>query len=144
MNWLDRLLGRAAVPASKPQADASDFVYIMLPEEIDPLDRAPRYGDAIDRVLGQRGLGGISGGGSMMTDGEDGEEPRVLFSGIDVDTPDGAAARAVLRELLPMLGCPTGTRLQFVEAGRPLEDRFDDSGWAIARSRDEPIPGFDG
>jgi hypothetical protein len=130
MKLLRRLLQRfgrheeAEMPVMEP-------IYIYLPEALEPEERGPRYGDWLDAELKLFGLGFVSGGGTLLAEDEEGERA-IISCGIDVDTSDVDAARALLREHLPDLGCPRGTELQYSEA---LCDHFDGRHWAMARHR---------
>lgn len=103
---------------------STHYIYVLLPEDIDPRDRHDRYATILDAELRLADLGAITGGGTMMRDDRDDEEaePVVLFCGIDADVYNVDAARAVLRDFLPELGCPRGTLLQYRVDGEPRCD----------------------
>lgn len=106
------------------------YIYVLLPEDIDPGDRHDRYATILDAELRLADLGAITGGGTMMRDDDDEDaEPVVLFSGIDADVYDVDAARAVLRDFLPELGCPRGTLLQYRVDDDARCDRYDGETW---------------
>ncbi len=109
-----------------------DLVFVILPGPIDPEAREQRFGAPLDAELRLAGLGLVSGGGTMVSEDEEGT---ILFAGVDVDTSDVAGARQLLREHLPELGCPDGTRLEF----GGLQDRFDGARWHLAEPRDEEV-----
>ena len=122
----------------KPQDAVTDavMIYIYLPEDLDPFDRYARYEDALENELQAAGLGRVTGGGSMMGEElEDGTCP-ALFSGIDVDVTDLGVGRALLRTLLPDLGCPPGTALQFGIGPRGRQDIYDGETWVLGRPLD--------
>jgi hypothetical protein len=101
----------------------------------------------LDAELQLARVGHVSGGGScyaLDSEDEDDDEPQAaLFCGIDVDAADIDAARAILRDHLPDLGCPAGTCVQYRKHDQPLEDRFDGIGWTIGRPRCDLHPAFD-
>jgi len=137
MSFLKKLFGGKPSPEpQKPVWDGSNFIYVVLPEGIMPLDRSERYEDAIERVL-TGGLGEVSGGGSLLN-----KDGSIDFVGIDIDTPQVERVRGLLRDLLPGLGCPDMTRLQYREGGQPFEDVFADEHWLLARPRTDLHPGF--
>jgi hypothetical protein len=128
----------------KPRSAATDteFIYVYLPEDLDPFDRYGRYEAALDVELKMASIGHVSGGGSLQgEEDEDGTAP-ILFSGIDVDVTDIDAGRALLREHLPALGCPPGTALQYSEGELRLQDEYDGAEWVLAQARDHLHPGF--
>ena len=113
-----------------------ELVYVFLPEAIGPMDRGDKYEEPIIDELERLGLGEVSGAGTELGDeGPDGRRP-ILSCGIDVDTNDVAATRAALRDLLPKLGCPKGTQLQYSMSGKALQDEYDGADWALENDRE--------
>lgn len=109
----------------------SKLVYVFLPEALGPIDRGEKYEDPIIDELERLGLGEVSGAGTMLGDERpDGTRP-IVSCGIDVDTHDLDGARAALRKLLPSLGCPHGTQLQFEVLGKTLSDQYDGTAWTV-------------
>jgi hypothetical protein len=142
--------GKATSPLANPPPIAGatmtspdpEFLYIFLPESLDPLNRGDKYEDPIADELDRLGIGEVSGGGSSL--GEelpDGTRP-IEFCGIDVDTIDLERARAALRALLPELGCLEGTQLHYTITGKPLQDEYDGAHWTLGRVRTMLHPGF--
>ena len=108
-----------------------ELIYIFLPEALGPMDRGDKYEDPIIDELERLGLGEVSGAGTALGDeGPDGRRP-IVSCGIDVDTNDVAATRSALRDLLPRLGCPKGTQLQYEVSGQLLQDEYDGAEWAL-------------
>lgn len=123
--------------------DVEQFVYIKIPDSIQPVDRGELFENLIDTALEPLGLGHVSGGGSLLGKVRpDGTRP-IEFCGIDVDTTDRAAALEILRKLLPPLGVPQGTELHYTANGAKLQDRFLGADWVISESREFLHPGFD-
>ncbi|WP_296249677.1 hypothetical protein [uncultured Stenotrophomonas sp.] len=123
--------------------DAEQFIYVKIPAAIQPLDRGSMFEDPIDAALNPEGLGYISGGGSLLGNAlPDGTRP-IEFCGIDIDTTDRDAVLLVLRAMLPSLGIPLATELQYTSGGSKLQDRFLGSDWLVAEPRDCLHPGFD-
>lgn len=109
-----------------------ELIYVFLPESIGPMDRGDKYEDPIIDELERLGLGEVSGAGTSLGDERpDGTRP-IVSCGIDVDTHDVPATRAALRTLLPNLGCPKGTQLQFTLSGREVQDEYDGQSWSLA------------
>ena len=123
--------------------DVEQFVYIKIPEPIQPLDRASLFEDPIDSALAPRSLGHVSGGGSLLGQALPNGTRPIEFSGIDVDTTDREAALELLRKLLPELGVPAGTELHYTAASVKLQDCFLGGSWTIGDPRDFLHPGFD-
>lgn len=123
--------------------DIEQFVYIKIPADIDPLDRSKIFEAPIDAALASKGLGEVSGGGSLLGNiRSDGTRP-IEFSGIDVDTNARETVLAILRKLLPGLGSPVGTELHYTAGGFKLQNRFFGADGIIGDARDFLHPGFD-
>ena len=123
--------------ASEPQ-----LIYVFLPEPLGPIDRGEKYEDPIIDELERLGLGEVTGGGTGMGDeGPDGRR-EIQSCGIDVETINVEAARVALRDLLPNLGCPAGTRLEYMDQDRELQDEFDGKDWQVDQERTPSVDGF--
>ncbi len=108
-----------------------ELIYVFIPEPLGPMDRGDKYEDPIIDEFERLGLGEVSGAGTALGDERpDGTRP-IVSCGIDVDTDDVAATRAALRTLLPTLGCPKGTQLQYAISGKPLRDEYDGADWVL-------------
>jgi hypothetical protein len=119
-----------------------ELIYIYLPGSAGPLARGERYEDPLQDALRQARLGKITGGGSGLGEEKSDGSRDIEFCGIDVDVYDVAAARKLLRDRLPALGCPVGTQLHFTTEDSPLQDEFDGTGWLLDRSRSMLHPYF--
>lgn len=150
MGLFDRLKRLLSSPA--PQAndggdndgafDPERFIYLKIPGNIQPIERGERFEDPLQAMLEETGLGGVSGGGSSLSD-PDAEGRRVVeFCGIDIDVADRGAALERLRAFLPALSIPSATELQYTRDGRPLRDIYVDGAWTQAQPREERHPGF--
>lgn len=126
----------------EPDIDYAEFIYIVIPEPLDPLVRTSKYADPIDVELQLFKLGEVSGGGSSLSELDDEGMRQVIWCGVDVDTNDTDKCRMLLRDLLPKLGCLAGTQLQFTAGKVPLQDEFDGDLWKLAQPRSEMHPGF--
>ncbi len=121
----------------------TSLIYILLPEPLQPLDRAARYEDPLEAELGLAGFGYVSGGGSLLSEEKPDGSRDIIFCGVDVDAYDVDAARELLRRHLPELGCPVGTQLQFGdETDEPLQDEYDGVEWRLGQPRAMMHPGF--
>lgn len=125
------------MPGSEP-----DLIFVFLPDPLGPVDRGDKYEDPIIDELERLALGEVTGGGTGMGDeGPDGRR-QIQSCGIDVETRNGDEARAALRELLPRLGCPSGTQLQYSVAGQALQDEYDGESWQLGQKRTESTADF--
>ncbi|MCD2323411.1 hypothetical protein LQ953_05205 [Sphingomonas sp. IC-56] len=105
------------------------YMMIVLPEDLDPMERHLRYSVSLDAELRLAGLGCSEGGATMLSEENAHGARDVLFTVVDVDATDVDRARALLRLHLPELGCPVGTLIQYDE----LEDRYDGERWLLAQ-----------
>lgn len=129
MSWLKKIFD---APPSAAASDFAHFVFVKIPEPIEPDERHERYENALDAELRLAGLGEVSGGGTALS-AEDADGSRqVEYIGVDVDTNDVAAARTLLRHNLPELGCPAETEIQYRDGETDLADIFDGENWTLA------------
>jgi hypothetical protein len=108
------------------------YMTVVIPGNIDPLQRHYGFSVYVDAELRLANLGCSVGGGTLYRELETGDEDdlEIVCCVLDVDATDVAGARALLREHLPELGATVGTLVQFGDR----EDRFDGSAWHL----DEP------
>ena len=121
--FLDGLAAKMAEPLD------TRYMMIVLPEDIEPMERHLRYSVSLDAELRLAGLGCSEGGATMLSEEDEDGARDVLFTVVDVDATDVDRARALLRLHLPELGCPTGTLVQYDQ----LEDRWDGEHWMLAQ-----------
>jgi hypothetical protein len=129
MDIVNRLKG--LLSWREPNRGRTELLYIYLPLAIEPDERESLYEAAIDAEVKLHRLGFVSGGGTMLSAEKDDGSCDILFCGVDVDTHDLDSARALLRDFLPGLGCPAGTKLQFGDDPDYFEDVFDGETWAL-------------
>lgn len=137
---LEKLKSLLKIERTEP--DHTELIYVYLPQSLEPLERGARYEDAIDAELRLHKLGYVSGGGSSLGEENPDGTRDVEFCGVDVDTVDVDAARTLLRDQLPTLGCPAGTQLHYRRDETPLQDEYDGAEWALDRPREMMHPGF--
>ena len=123
--------------------DAEQFVYVMIPAPIQPIDRGELFEDKIDAALAPADLGSVSGGGSSLSDPDPNGNRTIEFCGIDIDTNDRDSVLAVLRVLLRDLGVPLHTELHYTKSGCKLLDTFLGHDWFVGQTRTFLHPGFD-
>ena len=131
---MSKLLAKQSAAAAP-----TDFIYVLLPANIYPEERGDKFEDPIDAELKLLRLGEVSGGGSLMSEEHEDGSRHIIYCGIDIDTTDLARTRSMLRELLPELGCPVGTEIQFDVDSVDLIDKFDGEKWLL----DLPNTGFE-
>jgi hypothetical protein len=138
MSLFKRLWGKVAgggggVEQGPPSPDL--FVYVLIPEALEPMDRGERYEDPLQEALDATGLGDVSGGGSLLSAPRPDGSRIIESCGIDVDLTDLTRGLELLRSTLPGLGIPIGTQLQYTVAGESLLDELGSDGWHLARPR---------
>ena len=76
---LRRLFGRSQNASSdtQPAWAPRQFVYVMIPGDIQPLVRGQRFEDPLEELLQAAELGSVSGGGSQLDDPYPDGRPRV-------------------------------------------------------------------
>jgi hypothetical protein len=113
--------------------DDCSYMTVVVPGDIDPLERHFRFSVYVDAELRLTGLGCSIGGGTLFYErDEDGEgEEEIAFCILDVDATDIDGARALLRLHMPELGAPAGTLVQWEQ----FEDRYDGERWHLAEPR---------
>jgi len=130
---LKDLLGGA--PPAMP--DRGEFIYIYLPQDIEPDERYERYQEPLDAELRLHGAGWVSGGGSLLSEELEDGSRECVHVGVDVDAVDVERAREILRAQLPSLGAPSGTRVLYRDGERALEDWFDGEAWTLALEQED-------
>ena len=104
--------------ASQPQNSNPNekYLYLKIPEALDPLERGKKYGRPIGEILSCKGLGEVTGGGSMMRKGG-----KVDFVGLDIVTEDPPGAIAAVKKKLREIGAPKGTVILQDDDGQEIE-----------------------
>ena len=143
MAFWDKLAAKLAPQPSAVDDRPTYLIYVMLPEPLQPTDRGSRYEDPLEAELQLADLGFVSGGGSSLSDLLPDGSRQIEYCGIDVDAYDVDAARELLRQHLPDLGCVDGTQLYYRDQSDvPLSDVYGDGLWSLAQPRAELHPGF--
>lgn len=144
MSWLNRLLRFEGEQSAGPDlSPATGFIYVRLPVGLQPRDRFEQFEDAIDEALEAQGAGYVSGGGTLMSEPDDEGVSKILAVGIDIEAQDVEAVRRLLRAMLPQLGAPHGTQIEFTIRAQRLQDRLTAQGWVLDEHRTDLHPGFD-
>ena len=117
--------------------DQGEFIYVYLPQDIEPDERYERYQEPLDAELRLHGAGWVSGGGSLLSEELEDGSRECVHVGVDVDAVDVERAREILRAQLPSLGAPPGTRVLYRDGERALEDWFDGEAWALGLEQED-------
>ena len=105
-----------------PMPDLGEFIYVYLPQDIEPDERYDRYQEPLDAELRLYGAGWVSGGGSLMGDElEDGTD-ECLHVGVDVDVVVMVAASTVEENVLRLQERKRGVASGAFGAVRTKED----------------------
>jgi hypothetical protein len=105
-----RLFKRSAKPASRL------FIVAQLNARLQPIHRGEFFEDPLDAELKRRGLGEVTGGGTLQA-----ESGEIEHCDIEVEVSPGAAsAEATLVDALEGLGAPKGSKLHLETEGRDI------------------------
>src|SRR5437660_2752478 len=93
------------------------FVFVRIPESLEPVERAAKYEDALEESLAASGVGVLTGGGAMLS-APDGDGHRdIEWCGIDIELCEFDAGLKLLRTELHRLDAPKGTVLEYTLDG---------------------------
>ncbi len=95
------------------------FAYAQLNARIMPLDRGEQYEDPLSEALAEKGLGEVTGGGTMQS-----KSCEIAYCGIDIDVLDVAKGIPFICEFLTQCGAPRGSKLQYELDGQKVEMPF--------------------
>jgi hypothetical protein len=109
--------------------EESLFVFVRIPESLEPLERAEKYEDPLEESLASSGAGALTGGGAMLSAPDAAGHREIEWCGIDIDLFDFNNGLELIRTELKRLGAPQGTILEYTLDG-------------IAYERDIYEPGF--
>ena len=100
--------------------DSSLFVFIKIPESLEPVEREEKYEQALEQTLMSTGLGELTGGGAMLSAPDVEGNRKIEWCGIDVEIFDLEGVELIRAEL-KRLGAPKGTMLEYTLDGISLE-----------------------
>jgi hypothetical protein len=101
--------------------EESLFVFIRIPEPLEPLERAEKYEDPLEESLTASGFGVLTGGGAMLAAPDADGHREFEWCGIDIDLFDFDAGLDLIRRELTRLGAPKGTILEYTLDGIAYE-----------------------
>lgn len=116
--------GKQSSPPAQPAPASADtvFVFVRVPESIQPLDRAAKYEAPLQLALDRANLGEVTGGGSQMGQLKPDGSRGIEWVGIDVELVSLDQGLSFLKQELIRLGVPKGTVLEYERAGKQVED----------------------
>ena len=121
------ILAAISLVGCKPSETASgkaQFVFVRIPEKIQPLDRGTKYEDPLDAALKKERVGEVSGGGTQLSaPGADGKQS-IEWVGVDVDLSDFDQGMPILKRELLRLGAPAATVLEYTRDGKKVEEKL--------------------
>ncbi|MDX2505766.1 MAG: hypothetical protein QNL62_14995 [Gammaproteobacteria bacterium] len=97
-------------------AQSTLFVFIQIPESIEPIEREEKYGDPIHRILTTEKAGKVSGGGSMLSAPQVDGTREIEWIGIDADLTKPEKGIEIVKQELIRLGAPVDTVLEIHRA----------------------------
>ncbi|MFA7368970.1 MAG: hypothetical protein WC334_04930 [Kiritimatiellales bacterium] len=107
----------AEITSGNPQ-----FVFVRIPEQIQPLDRSAKYEDPLDIVLKNEKVGEVSGGGSLLSAPDADGKRAIEWIGIDVNLSDFEMGMPILKRELLRLGAPSDTVLEYTRDSKKIEE----------------------
>ena len=97
------------------------FVFVKIPEPLEPLERADKYEDPLEESLTSSGAGVLTGGGAMLSAPDADGHREIEWFGIDIDLFDFDSGLELIRTDLTRLGAPKGTILEYTVNGIAYE-----------------------
>ncbi len=101
--------------------EESLFVFVRIPESLEPLERADKYEDPLEESLTSSGAGVLTGGGAMLSAPDADGHREIEWCGIDIDLFDFDSGLELIRTELKRLGAPQGTILEYTVDGIAYE-----------------------
>lgn len=120
------LLGcKPSETASKTtQPVKTQFVFVRIPEQIQPLERGAKYEDPLDAALKKERVGEVSGGGTQLSAPDAEGKKSIEWIGVDVDLSDFDKGMPILKRELLRLGAPAATVLEYTRDGKEVEEKL--------------------
>lgn len=100
----DRVAFMTENTAQSAAEEGKHFVYVRIPGDIKPLERADHFEDPLTEILRDYGLGDVMGGGSQLGEGD-----TIEYCGVDIELTDRKRGLALLKSSLQQLEAPKGT-----------------------------------
>jgi len=100
--------------------DAPLSLFVRIPDSLNADERMRKFDDPIEDNLQWLGLGTITGGATRRADADEGEDPPILYCGIEVDLYDVVRGVPMLCAELRSLDAPRGTQIELSLEGEPF------------------------
>ena len=113
---------RARTPAAPQSTDGRTFVFVRVPEALQPLERGTKYEDPLHEALQRGGHGEVTGGGSSLSDPDANGKRHIEWVGLDIELRDLERGLPVLKSELVRLDAPRGTVLEYERGGVAVEE----------------------
>jgi hypothetical protein len=101
--------------------EESLFVFVRIPESLEPVERAEKYENPLEESLASSGVGVLTGGGEMLSAPDADGHREIEWCGIDIDLFDFDSGLELITTELKRLGAPNGTILEYTLDGIPYE-----------------------
>ena len=105
--------------------NATQFVFVRIPQALQPLDRAAKYEDPLNVALKKDRVGEVTGGGSQLSQPDKDGKRSIEWIGIDVDLTNFEKGLPVLKRELLRLGAPRSTVLEYSRDGKKTEETLE-------------------
>ena len=137
MRTLFFIAALVAACAAVSAPDRAQFVFVRIPEALQPSERGAKYEDPLDAALKQAAVGEVTGGGSQLSAPDKEGKRSVEWIGIDVDLTDFDKGLPVLRRELLRLGAPGSTVLEYTRNGEKIEETLEKAYPGDAANREQ-------
>lgn len=117
-------IGLVGCQPSETASGKAQFVFVRIPEQIQPLDRGAKYEDPLDAALKKERVGEVSGGGTQLSVPDAEGKKSIEWVGVDVDLSDFDKGMPILKRELLRLGAPAATVLEYTRDGKKVEEQL--------------------
>lgn len=115
---------RPSSTADQAVASKAQFVFVRIPEQIQPVERGAKYEDPLDAVLKKERVGEVSGGGTQLSAPDANGKKNIEWVGVDVDLTDFEKGMPILKRELLRLGAPAATLLEYKRDDKGVEEKL--------------------
>lgn len=110
--------------ADQATPSKAQFVFVRIPEQIQPVERGAKYEDPLDAALKKELVGEVSGGGTQLSAPDADGKKNIEWVGVDVDLADFDKGMLILKRELLRLGAPAATVLEYKRDGKDVEEKL--------------------
>jgi hypothetical protein len=119
------LLGCQPAAVTPPAASEIQFVFVKIPDPVEPLERGSKYEDPLDEALKKEKVGEVTGGGSQLSKPDETGKAAIEWVGVDVDLTDFEKGLPILKRELLRLGAPPATVVEYERNGKSVEEKLE-------------------